>query len=475
MTTKPHPSLNRRALLGGLATAPLWPLGSRPAGAARTRPNVLFVSIDDLNDWTGVLGGHPQASTPHIDALAARGRSFRQAHCNAPICNPSRTSVLTGVAPHVSGVYTNQAAWWTGTRGAPTLPALAKQAGYRTLGAGKVFHFGDRAPWDEYLGDACVKVKAKDGVQPGKGERQSVGDLTWGPSRSDRKGIHPDQQVADWVATKLRTRHDRPFFLACGFYKPHLAWFTPPRFYDERVLADTILPDVPADELDDIPPIGRRLAHIEAHRKVVRKDAWKAAVRGYLAAVSFADAQLGRVMAAFDASDRARDTVVVLWSDHGWSLGEKFHWKKHALWEECTRVPLVVAGPDIEPGPCDRVVSLNNIYPTLARIMGAELHDRVAGHDLGPLLQHPSMRWDHPCITSQGPGNHALRTDRWRYIRYEDGTEELYDHDVDPGEHVNLAGTSEAADVLEGLRVRLPKQGATPVGETTDKCKPAPS
>jgi len=377
------------------------------------------------------------------------------------------------MAPHVSGVYANQAAWWLGTRSAPTLPALAKQSGYRTFGAGKVFHFGDQEPWDVYLGDPCEKIKARDGVHPSKADHRQVGELNWGPSRSRKGGIHPDQRVASWVGEKLSGRHKQPFFLACGFYKPHLAWYTPPRFYEAYDLDEIVVPVVPPDELDDIPPIGRRLAHIEAHRKIVKKDAWKSAVRAYLAALSFADHQLGVVLSALEASPHRNNTIVVLWSDHGWSLGEKFHWKKHALWDECTRVPLVVAGPGIEPGVCDRVVSLNDLYPTVAGWMGAGLHDKVAGRDLAPLLLHPSVRWDHPCLTSQGQGNHALRTERWRYIRYEDGTEELYDHGNDPGEHRNLASASDSAAVLETLRAQLPATCADPVPEISGKCRPS--
>mgnify|MGYP000064520475 FL=1 len=471
MTTPPTPHIDRRTLLGGLASAPLFGLGA-PALAAGKRPNILFISIDDLNDWTGVLGGHPQASTPHLDALAASGRNFRQAHCNAPVCNPSRTAVLSGLAPHVSGVYGNQSAWWKGIGDAPTLPALLRTVGYRTLGAGKVFHFGDRSAWDDYMGDPCEKVQGDEGVHPTKARHGRAGELNWGPARSDQPGIHPDQKVAQWVAEQLAKPHQQPFFLGCGFYKPHLAWYTPRRFYDARDLDEVVLPEVPDDELDDIPPIGRRLAHIETHQRIIQKDAWKEAVRAYLAAVSFADQQLGRVLSALKTSGRAHDTIVIVWSDHGWSLGEKFHWKKHALWEECTRVPLVVAGPGVEPGVCDRVVSLCDLYPTVARLCGAVPHSRVAGHDLAPLLMHPAVRWDHPCLTSQGPGNHAIRTERWRYIRYEDGTEELYDHHVDAGEHVNLAGRPEAADVLARLRPLIPTDVAPPAPDLRNKCRP---
>ena len=472
MSTKPMSALTRRTVLGGLASTTLWPWLQSTSHARAKRPNILFVSIDDLNDWAGVTGGHPQARTPHLDALAARGRSFVQAHCNAAICNPSRTAVLTGVAPHVSGVYTNQAAWWEGVQGIPTLPKLLRQQGYTAVGAGKVFHFGDPGAWDRYMGDPCEKHHAEDRARPKKSDHKRVSELAWGPSRSARPDIHPDEKVAAWVSGELSRRHDKPFFLACGFYKPHLPWIAPREYFDALATDDVVLPEVPADELDDIPEMGRRLAHIQIHRKVTDHKAWKEAVRAYLAALSFADAQLGRVLAALEAGPHRDNTVIVVWSDHGWSLGEKFHWKKNALWEECTRVPLVFAGPGIQPGVCERVVSLVDLYPTLAALGRAPVHDRAAGHDLAPLLADPTAEWPHHCLTSHASGSHAVRTERWRYIRYADGTHELYDHNSDPGEHDNIVERPALQSVVEQLGAWIPTESAPPVPEITRKCRP---
>ena len=162
----------------------------------------------------------------------------------------------------------------------------------------------------------------------------------------------------------------------------------------------------------------------------------------------------------------------MVWSDHGWSLGEKFHWKKNALWEECTRVPLVFAGPGIQPGACERVVSLVDVYPTLAAMAGAPVHDRAAGHDLAPLLADPKADWSHHCLTSHASGSHAVRTERWRYIRYADGTRELYDHDADPGEHNNLAELAAHRAVVERLDALVPASSAPPVRDVDEKCRP---
>ena len=468
-----HTSLHRRQVLRGLAGVSVLPFLPTPSRAEGSRPNVLFIAIDDLNDWSGILGGHPQAKTPHLDALAARGRSFTQAHAAAPACNPSRTAVLTGVAPYRSGVYSNDAAWWEALGDVATLPALFRTHGYRTLGAGKVFHFGDPGAWDEHLGDTCVRMSVDEGGRPKPADAGSVGELHWGPSRSNDEGIHPDERVAAWVARQLSRPGDAPFFLACGFHKPHLPWFTPKRFFDAIDLPSVKVPDVPKDEMDDIPKVGVRLAHLDVHKEVVKSDQWQAAVRGYLAALSFTDDMLGRVIAALDASPARDNTLVVLWSDHGWSLGEKFHWKKFALWEECTRVPFVIAGPGISPGESGRVVGLLDIYPTLAQLCGLPRHARVDGRDLRPLLDDPHAPWPYPCITSQSAGNHAVRTQRWRYIRYHDGGEELYDHQVDPGEHTNLAGRADLSSVLGELRAMLPVSPAPESADvTTEKCRP---
>lgn len=461
--------MSRRHVLAGLAATGLIPVarGGRP-------PNVLWISIDDLNDWTGVLGGHPQASTPHLDALAARGRSFTQAHCNAPACNPSRTATLTGVAPHQSGVYSNQSAWWVPLADTPTLPALLQSSGYRTLGAGKVFHFGDRSVWDAYMGDPCDKLHADEGAKPKRSNLVRVDEMAWGRSRSRRQGGHPDRRIADWVSAQLALPQKSPFFLAAGFMKPHLPWYAPKPFFDARPLDDIVLPHVPPDEMTDIPPAGQRLAYMKTHHKVVTTDAWKSAVQGYLAAVTFVDTMLGKVIAALDASPHRDTTVVVVWSDHGWSLGEKFHWKKFALWEECTRVPLVFAGPGIVPGSCDRVVGLLDIYPTVARLCGAPVNHPTDGVDLAPLLADPNAQWHRPVLTTQGENNHAIRTQRWRYIRYDDGSEELYDHSVDPGEHDNLVDTPRVQAVLSQLRPLIPKTTAPAAPPSVNKCRPGP-
>jgi len=464
------PLPHRRAVLQGLAATALAS-ATPDALAGRRRPNVLFISIDDLNDWVGILGGHPQARTPNITRLARRGMAFENAHCAAPACNPSRTAVLTGLRPSTSGVYGNDQAWRPVLPKAVTLPQLFRRNGYTAVGSGKVFHFGDPSSWDAYHPDACERPPDRPRATPSDSALVNIESIRFGPSRASRDGVMSDRHVARFIESELGRKHDGPFFLACGFFKPHLPWHVPEKYYDLHPLDGIVLPEVEPGDLDDIPEAGRRMARVQTHRALVRKKAWRAAVQGYLAALSFADAMLGRVLDALDASAYRDDTVVVLWSDHGWALGEKFHWKKFALWEECTRVPLVFSGPGVEKGLCRRPVNLVDIYPTLAELCRLSAPARLDGASLVPLLQDSRAAWDRPSLTTHGHGNHALRDERWRYIRYADGSEELYDHDSDPSEFRNVASRPELADVKARLAAHLPTVDSPPAPHQRGTCR----
>jgi len=282
-----------------------------------------------------------------------------------------------------------------------------------------------------------------------------------------------DGMVADWVISELESRHEKPFFLAYGTTKPHLPWYVPEEYFELHPLQGVVLPITTENDLDDVPPFGRRLAnevydpssgkdHAAKggdHRNIVRNDQWRAAVQGYLAAVSFADAQVGRVLDALATSPYASNTLVVLWGDHGWHLGEKQHWRKHALWEVSTRTPLVISRPG-QTGPgrlCDRPVSLVDLYPTLLELAGLPPKEGLDGQSIVPLLDDPERPWPRPVLMTFGYKNHAVRSERWRYIRYHDGTEELYDHQNDPGEWTNLAADIEHQSTIARLREALPK------------------
>jgi len=431
---------------------------TQPKGADAARKlNVLFLAIDDLNDWTGFLGGHPGVKTPNLDRLASRGVTFTRAYCSAPACNPSRASLLSGIRPSTSGVYHNNQPWRLALKDAVTLPQHFKAYGYHVVGGGKIYHgrFPDPPSWHSYF-------KRPADPQPPKRPLNGIprtAHFDWGPV-DVKDADMGDAQVIDWAINTLKKKHDRPFFLAVGLFRPHLPWYVPRKYFDQFPLADVKPPQAPGDDLKDVPPAGVRIARPSGdHRKVRRYKQWKKAVQGYLASIAFTDAMVGRLMDALDRSDYAKNTVIVMWGDHGWHLGEKLHWRKFTLWEEATRVPLVIAVPGMtKPGErCERTVTLLDLYPTLADVCGLPIRKELEGVSLAPLLKNPAAKWNRPALTTHGRGNHAIRNERWRYIRYRDGAEELYDHDQDPMEWTNLASDPKHTALKKELAAWLPK------------------
>ncbi len=458
-----------RTVLAGAAVsaAPHWTFAADapPAGG---KPNVLFVAIDDLNDWVGCLGGHPDVKTPNLDKLAKRATLFTHSYCSAPACGPSRASLMTGISPARSGVYVNKQNSWRNPMmaKATTLPQHFMAAGYESLGSGKIYHgpHAHPASWDEYWPSKTVSrpVDPRPPKRPWGGGKAARSHFDWGPLNVPAEKMG-DMQVADWVIGQLNATHAKPFFLACGFYRPHLPWYVPKRFFDLYPLESVTLPNAKADDLDDVPPAGVAMAKPDGdHKRVVDADQWRKAVQGYLASISFADHCVGRVIDALDKSPHADNTLIVLWSDHGWHLGEKLHWRKFALWEEATHNIILFAGRGIKPQRCDTPVTLLDIYPTLIDLCGLPKRADLDGMSLAPLLANPSAAWPRPALTTEGHKNHSLRTKRWRYIRYADGSAELYDHSNDELEWTNLAGKPEYAEVIASLAKWLPKTDAPP-------------
>jgi len=398
-----------------------------PISAADTkRPNVLFLAIDDQNDWLGCLGGHPQVKTPHIDRLAARGTLFTNAHCQAPICNPSRSSLLTGLRPSSTGIYGLSPGIRDvdATRNHVTLPQAFMRAGYFTFTCGKIYHDGSFKPKDR------PAEFNEWGTAPGMGRpAQRINKLAgpphpamdWGPfPTKDEDGA--DYQIATAAIEALRkTPKDQPFFIAAGFRLPHVPCFAPPRWFDLYPDATLQMPPVLPGDRDDTPRFSwylhwqlpeLRLALLE------KANEWRPLVRAYLASTSYMDAQVGRVLDALDATGRAKDTIIVLWSDHGWHLGEKGITGKNTLWERSTRVPLIFAGPGIAPAAkCGRPAELLDIFPTLLELAALPARPDLEGHSLVPQLQDASAPREWPAITTHNQGNHGIRTEQWRYIR----------------------------------------------------------
>ena len=449
------PILTRRAFGTLMAAAPM-------ANAAATKQNILFIAIDDMNDWIGCLKGHPNTITPNLDRLATLGMNFTSAHCAAPLCNPARAALMTGRRPSSTGVYLNSQPYHGSkvSAGAVTLNQHFKNNGYLTLGCGKIYHgtqgaFSDDQGWHEY-GKTKDSLKLA-GPMPMAGAAAQA-QFDWGPTESGDEAMH-DYHTAEWAAKHLWTQHDEPMFLACGFSKPHLPWYVPKKYFDMHPLDGIQLPIVKEDDLDDVPEIGKKFARAAGdHARVMKAEAWKKGVQGYLAAITFADAMVGKVLDALEAGPNAKNTIIVLWSDHGWHLGEKSHWRKFTLWERSTRNILMVVAPGVTKAGsiCEHPVSMMDIYPTLMDLSGLKAPGVQEGESLLTWLKNPKAPKKTPALTTYQFGNHAVRSERWRYIRYRDGSEELYDRDKDPNEWTNLAAKPEMVAVKKELAKWLP-------------------
>ncbi len=473
----------------------------------QTKPNVLFISIDDLNDWEGAMGGNPQAKTPNLDKLSTQGMLFTNALCSQAVCMASRNSLLSGIHPSTSGWYSSTSSMrktYDQVMGEhKMLPQHFRDNGYETLAVGKVFHqgvsdYGDRTKdfWDETAPGYKVpkSLLARGDGYGGKhfypfprngsqiidryGKKYSDGNsLCYGAlDREDMPGGKMfDELIADWAVDQLTHDHTKPFFLAVGFVRPHVPYTAPKEYFDMYDLDEIRIPEVPDDEMSDIPMMGKSIAYgtIRSgdHYAVVNLSDtyWKEMVYGYLASVSFVDAQAGKVLDALENSKYADNTIVVLWSDHGQHLGEKKHWRKQALWEESTRVPLFFKAPGVSlaDSRSSEPVSLLDVYPTLVELCDLPAAPKLEGSSLVPMMKEPSRKSDHPVLTSWYYGNYAVRSHDWRYIHYRDGTEELYDHRTDPNEHKNVAGNAAHSAVIAEHKRWLPKTNALPAGSDT--------
>jgi arylsulfatase A-like enzyme len=463
----PHLSALPSLLVGLLAVAPIARAADAPA-ALKGKPNVLFIAIDDLNHWVGYMHRNDQTATPNIDKLASRGVRFTHAYAPAPVCNPSRAALMSGLRPSTTGVYENNNDWRTVIPADKCLTTTFRTGGYQVIGAGKIYHeaYPRRSEWDDYMQRPGGDPKPKGDDPKPKGDDTGVGGIKFAPLDCKDSDL-ADYRIADWCIDQLGKKHDKPFFLACGLHKPHMPWNVPQKYYDQFPLETIKLPPVLETDLDDVPPVGVQLARPQGdHARMVASGRWKEAVRGYLAAIAYTDMNVGRVIAALDKSPFAANTVVVLWGDHGWHLGEKLHWRKFTLWEEGTRTPLIWVAPGVTTpgGQCDRAIDLMTIYPTLTDLCGIETPKHVEGKSIRPLLTDPKATWADPAITTYKFNNHTVRTDAWRYIRYHDGGEELYDEAKDPLEHVNLAGKTEFADTKRDLQKWMPTKNHPDIG-----------
>ncbi|MFM8336319.1 MAG: sulfatase [Opitutaceae bacterium] len=440
-----------------------------PAFAANppARPNVLFIAVDDLRDWVGYFGHNPQAKTPNYDRLARMGTSFTRAYCASPVCNPSRTALMSDMRASTTGVYENNVDFRPIVPPAKMLTSAFRDAGYFIHGSGKIYHeaYRRRDEWDDYLD------KERGDPRPAAGQSEGVGGIKFAPldCRDDQLS---DWGIADYGIASLQRKHDKPFFLAVGFHKPHMPWNVPRKWFDLFPLESIKLPPYLENDLDDLPPAAVRMAHPETDHEPMRKSGrWKEAIQAYLATIAYCDMNLGRLLDALGKSAYRDNTIICLWGDHGWHLGEKHHWRKFALWEEATKAPFMWVVPGLtKPNTiCERTVDFMSIFPTLTELCGIPTPAHNEGVSIRRLLADPKAPWDLPARTTHKFNNHTVRTEGWRYIRYANGDEELYDEAKDPNEWTNLAARPEFAARKAELAKFLPTTNAPDPSERPAK------
>lgn len=450
------------------------------AASDAKKPNVLFVAIDDQNDWVGSLGGHPLAKTPYLDTLAGRGTVFLNAHCQSPLCNPSRTSLMLSLRPTTTGVY-GLSPWFRTLpewRGRVTLPQYFKANGYATYTTGKIYHgnaggpVARQAEFDVWGPNGGMGAKPPQKLIP----PTPMGNhpaMDWGvfPHRDEDKG---DYINTSWAIEKLKAApKEEPMFLAVGYYLPHVPCHVTQKWYDLYPDDDSVLPKILRNDRDDTPRFSwylhwelpePRLKWVEENRQ------WRNLCRSYLASTSFVDAQIGRLLEALQASGRADNTIVIVWGDNGWHLGEKGITGKNTLWSGGTRVPLIFAGPGVAGGQrCMQPAELLDIYPSLIDLCGLSKRNDLEGVSLLPQLKDAQTKRERPAITSHNQGNHAVRSERYRFIHYADGSEEFYDVQADPGEWVNLVKDRRYAGLVAEHRTWMPKLDVPPAKGSADR------
>ncbi len=447
------------------------------------RPNVLFIGLDDMNDWIGCLGGHPQARTPNLDKLAASGVLFTNAYCPGAACNSSRGALFTGQPCHQSGLYSNRQRMREVMPDAELIPRYFSRNGYWSAGSGKMLHyFIDAESWDAYFPDKetenpfpwTYRVAPRPVSLPRGGDWQYI-ETDWGAIDVADDEFGGDYLVTKWLEEQLAKPQDKPFFLACGIYRPHEPWFVPKKYFDLFPLDQIQMPPgCKEGDLEDIPAAGqalgrnRYLKHIQAHGQ------WRQGIQAYLACVAYADAMVGRILAALDRSPYRDNTIVCLWGDNGFHLGEKEHWQKFTGWGQTARVPLMIRVPKGAPGlalgtpvgaRCTRPVNLVDLYRTLTDLCGLPEKPGIGGRSLVPLLANPQTEWPFPSITHlDRADSFAVSTEDWRYIHYEGGGEELYHLTTDRYEWTNLAQVDTAK--LAEMRALAPAQRRPLVSST---------
>ena len=446
--------------------------------SSSTKPNVLMISVDDMNDWVGFLSKFSNVKTPNMDKLAKLGTAFTNAHAPAPLCNPSRTSILSGRYPHNSGIYNNGQWWKPHYPNLVTIPMHFKNNSYYVAGGGKTFHhtsgFNPPNQWDEYFDlyfddpwdrpRRTYPLMKRSRRRPSWHPLQSgkfYHEFDWGAIPKKNEQDYGDSRTIAWASSFLKNYNkSKPFFLSVGFFHPHLPFYAPQKYIDMYPLDSIQIPKVLENDLKDVPRIGKKFAayYRKYYKSVKASNQMKSLIQSYLAAITYVDYQIGKLLQALKESKKDKNTIVILFSDHGWHFGEKNHLLKTTLWDRSTRVPFIIKVPSIEGGKVNsNPVNLVSIFKTLNELCGLPHLDKLDGKSLVPNLKDPNKK-TAPVLISNEYNNFALVDNEYRYIRYKDGTEELYDHSNDKTEWHNLAGDPDYQDVIAKYKALLPKK-----------------
>lgn len=445
------------------------------AETAQKQPNVLFIAVDDLNTWLGCLNDYSNTKTPNMDKLAAEGVLFSNAHCQAPLCGPSRASIMSGLRPSTTGIYgmipdNKVRSENPATKDIIFLPEYFRNNGYHTMGIGKLFHihapdgiFDESGGRVKGFGPLPEKRLVWDGFGTSDRKRYGRTSTDWG-AYPEVDSLMPDHQSVDWAIERLNRKYDKPFFLGLGFLRPHVPLYVPQKWFDMHPLDGIQVAPYQSDDLIDVPPIALQindLPMMPSTEWAKESGEWKKIIQAYLACVSFVDYEIGRVMEALQNSEYGDNTIIVLWSDHGYRLGEKGTFAKHALWEPATKAPLMFVGPGLPKGKIiDSPAEMLSVYPTLLELCGLPAYEKNEGKSLLSTMQNEKEDAGAFALTTFAMNNHAVKADGFRYIRYEDGGEELYDHKNDPNEFKNQANNGDYKDKIEALKKYLPKINA---------------
>ena len=447
--------------------------------AADKKPNVLFISIDDLNDWVGVMKTHPDIKTPNIDKLAAKGMLFTNAHCQFPVCGPSRTSIFSGYRPSTLKTYNNDSRTkdasvekMAASKNNMLLHEYFRKHGYKTMAVGKLMHSHvPKGSVDQSGGRGSFGPSPKNKVN--FKSKNTGTDWNAFPEKDEQM---PDTKAAKWASDRLKENHEKPFLLMVGFLRPHVPWNVPQKWWDLYNPEKITLAPYKKDDLNDVPKISREsniLSFMPQTEWAIKNNKLKQVTQSYMASISFVDHCVGTVLNALEKSEYNDNTIIILWSDHGYHIGEKGTFQKHSLWQRATRVPMIISKPGMKAGSCNKPVELLDIYPSLLDLCNLPQNPKNEGQSLKPLLENPNRQWDKVAVTTyrkqekhckatktpyiEEP-SHGVYGERYHYIIYSDGSEELYDLKNDPNEWHNIASNPEYESVKKRLKDSFDKQ-----------------